>query len=352
MNPGKTKVEADRPIPVIRNYRISHIADVISNFASQPDRRDLAMAICHRFDTAGLLTLPVKQVLELLEEVAVVSGIDDLGLKVGARYHPADWGAYGYLFLNSPTVLQALKSWVQVTREEQQGAHARLEFVKEGIRLEYAVIDPPDVRRRQDAEMTLAVLVQAIRVIAGAAVNPEAVHFEHSRPRMTATHRLLFRAPVSFGMGVNAIILDHRLASTPVPNADAQLLGVISKFLGDSRSVSAREVSIIDLVEVAVRPLISQGKVNLNTVSRRIGMSSRTVQRRLSEAGFTFEQCADRVRRRIVEELLKEGELEIKEIAYQIGMSGGPALSRAYKRWAGIPPVAFRRLHQEGQLRP
>lgn len=340
--PGR-RGSARAAVPVIRNYRVSHIAEVIAARAPDPARAAKATALCRRFDGAGLLTLPVQQMLELLEDVAVAAGIDDLGLQVGARYHPADWGAYGYLFLNSPTVLQALRSWVRVTREEQQGAHAQLRLVDEGIRLEYAVLQPARLRRRQDAEMTLAVLMQAVRVVAGAATVPLAVHFEHARPRNAAPLRQFFRAPLHFGMGVNAIVFDRRLAAAAVPNADSRLLGVITQFVGAARSAAKDATSMAELVELAMRPMLATGEPSLAAVGKQLGMSARTVQRRLGELGLNFAECLGRVRLEVAKELLREADLEIKEVAFLLGYSGSPALCKAFSRWTGVSPQEFRR---------
>lgn len=337
-------------VPVIRNYRVSHIAEVVASAAPDAQHAARGLVLCRRFDAAGLLTVPVQQMLELLEDVAQASGIDDLGLRVGARYHPADWGAYGYLFLNSPTVLQALKSWVRVTREEQQGAHARLSLVDKGIRLEYAVLQPADLRRRQDAEMTLAVLMQAVRAVAGTATAPLAVHFEHTRPRNLAPHRAFFRAPVQFGMGVNAIVFDRRLAATAIPNADSRLLGVISQFLGRARASAPQETTIADLVQFAIGPLLPSGQPSLTAVSKQLGMSSRSIQRRLADAGRSFDDCLASVRRTLAQEMLRTPDLEVKEIAFLLGYSGSAALSRAFTRWVGVSPQRFR--EQTGALAP
>ena len=335
-------------VPVIRNYRVSHIAEVVVASAPDPVRAARGLAFCQRFDAAGLLTLPVQQMLELLEDVAAAAGIDDLGLHVGARYHPADWGAYGYLFLNSPTVLQALKSWVRVTREEQQGAHAQLRLVDEGIRLEYAVLQPAKLRRRQDAEMTLAVLMQAVRVLAGASTVPLAVHFEHARPRQVASLRSFFRAPLQFGMGVNAIVFDRRLAAVAVPNADSRLLGVISQFVGAARAPASPPATLANLVEFTLRPMLASGEPGVQAVSKQLGMSGRTLQRRLGEVGLTFADCLAAVRLDQAKALLLEGDLEIKEVAFLLGYAGSPALCKAFSRWTGLSPRAFRLQASEG----
>ncbi len=333
----------DRSVPVIRNYRVSHVAEVVAHAVADSERVAQAMALCRRFDGDGLLTLPVRQVLELLEDVAELTGIDDLGLRVGARYHPADWGAYGYLFLNSPTVLQALKSWVRVTREEQQGAHARLTLREDGIHLEYAVLQPALLRRRQDAEMTLAVLLQAVRVVAGSATVPVSVHFEHRRPGNTAPHRAFFRAPLHFGTGMNTIVFDRRLAALAVPNADPRLLGVVSQFIGEAKQSPQPPAStIVELVAFALRPLLPAGRPTLAAVGKQLGMGPRTIQRRLAEAGLSFDACLDAVRAELAREMLLAPELEMKEVAFLLGFSGSPAFCRAFKRWTGDSPGAFR----------
>jgi len=77
-------------------------------------------------------------------------------------------------------------------------------------------------------------------------------------------------------------------------------------------------------------------------VSRRLGMSERTLQRRLTEAGTSFWETYENTRDELSIRLLKDTDLPLEEISHQVGYSSQSAYSRAVKRWHGISPLQLR----------
>ena len=87
---------------------------------------------------------------------------------------------------------------------------------------------------------------------------------------------------------------------------------------------------------------LRNGRPNLAQVAQDLGLSSRTLQRRLREQGFVFGQLVEEVRRRLAQSYLDEGRLSVSEVAYLLGYSELSAFSRAYRRWTGAAPIAGR----------
>lgn len=96
-------------------------------------------------------------------------------------------------------------------------------------------------------------------------------------------------------------------------------------------------------VRRAIVSRVVRGEARLETVARDLAVSPRTLQRRLATGGSSFEALVDDATREIAEKHLRASSLSLAEIAYLLGYSEPAAFSRAFKRWTGTTPHAFRR---------
>ena len=95
-------------------------------------------------------------------------------------------------------------------------------------------------------------------------------------------------------------------------------------------------------VEAELEPLLASGTIRIERVARALGCSRQTLYRRLKAEGQTFAQVLDELRRRRALQLVRDAALPVKEIAWRLGFSDPAAFSRAFKRWTGKSPQAFR----------
>ena len=95
-------------------------------------------------------------------------------------------------------------------------------------------------------------------------------------------------------------------------------------------------------VEQAIEPLIGSSEVSIDRVARQLGMSRQTLYRRLKAEGVTFEEILDVKRRSLAIRFLGIHRLSVKAASYKLGFSDPAAFSRAFKRWTGVSPSAFR----------
>jgi AraC-like DNA-binding protein len=171
---------------------------------------------------------------------------------------------------------------------------------------------------------------------------PLAAHFAHPEPAYRAEYERIFQAPLVFGAGRNALQLDPNFPLLAQPPSDRFAFGVLSeradallKALQASDSVRAR-------VESRLMPILHTGDASMDAIAARIGLSRRTLQRKLGAEGVTFEKVLDELRHKLALHYLAGQKVSANETAYLVGFSEPAAFSRAFKRWTGISPGAFR----------
>ena len=103
------------------------------------------------------------------------------------------------------------------------------------------------------------------------------------------------------------------------------------------------EPPVVLAVRRALVDALHGGQCDLHAVARKTGTSERTLQRRLAKAGVSFGDLLEQTRRALAERYLRDRDVAIGEVSYLLGYSEQSAFSRAFRRWTGVSPAAFRR---------
>jgi AraC-like DNA-binding protein len=195
---------------------------------------------------------------------------------------------------------------------------------------------------RLSNEATIASIAAISREVASAPFRPEAVYFKHGAPASTADHEAYFGCPVHFGTDRDALLVSEATLRTPNVLGDPGLSSFFDTHL-------AAEVEAFDgggllarRVRDYVSKTLSEGVPVLSEVARDLGMSGRTLQRRLTEQGHSYQALVDASRRQLATRLLRETNYTLMEVAFMTGYSGQSAFTRAFKRWEAQTPRSFR----------
>jgi AraC-like DNA-binding protein len=152
--------------------------------------------------------------------------------------------------------------------------------------------------------------------------------------------------PVKFGAERNAIVLRAASLATPMRHAD---VGLAKSFAARAKRMLAERASTDDVV-VRVRRVVTQqletGAVSMSAVARQLAASVSTLRRRLAEQGTTFRRVTEDVRRDLAESELRRGSRSCSEVASKLGFADVAAFHRAFRRWTGLAPTAYRRRHR------
>lgn len=191
-------------------------------------------------------------------------------------------------------------------------------------------------------EYTLAVLLMRGRHITAGGWSPLEVRFAFPRPVDAREHARVFGVPPVFGADEAALVLSRAVWELPTRSADRGLFATLDEHahrllarLPDADQLTSR-------ARATIAEVLPGGEPSLAVVARRMAMSRRSLQRRLEEAGTSFAQLVDAVRRERAEAYLRAADVSIAEVSWLVGFSEQSAFARAFKRWTGRAPTEFR----------
>jgi AraC-like DNA-binding protein len=128
----------------------------------------------------------------------------------------------------------------------------------------------------------------------------------------------------------------------PIATADETLLSYLDRLAEQARQELSHDDTTADGVRRVLWQEMAGGNPAIGTVAARLGLSGRSLQRRLAEEGTSFKEVLDSFRRGIARRLLSERDVAVYEVAYLLGYSDPSAFHRAFRRWHGESPRRFR----------
>jgi AraC-like DNA-binding protein len=192
-------------------------------------------------------------------------------------------------------------------------------------------------------EYTLAALVLRSRASAGVAWALAAVEFTFPRPAEAAEHERIFACPVRFGQARTRLEIPRASWSLPVRGADPALSSVLEDHA--QRLVAelpTEDGALLTRLRAVLREELRGGDASIGHVARRLALGERTLQRRLEELGVGFVDVLAEIRGELAREYLREPGMSLAEVAWLLGFSDQSAFTRAFKRWTGVTPGAWR----------
>lgn len=305
-------------------------------------------------DEAGILPadlassrrlLDLDQIVTLLNAAARELGDNEFGLHVGARFALATLGPFSYAVLNAPTVGVGLANLARYFPALVQGlGMPPLEVDGETATVAIPPIGSADpIALRHLVEGGLVILVRMMRRLRGADWQPIDVSFQHDAPADTREHARLICPRLRFGCATASIRFDAGDLRAEVPGADRYLLPIAERQLQDALEPMEDSDPWLSGVEILVASRVCDGHPAIRSVASQLGLSVRTLQRRLEERGVLYRDLVARVRSQLAHSYLEESASELEEIAFLLGYSELSAFDHAFRRWTGETPRAFRR---------
>lgn len=285
--------------------------------------------------------MPHDQAVSLWAHGARLTGDADIGLHVAEASRPGAFGVLEYVARTSPTLGVGFDRLFRYHRVLHDVAETALERSSAHATLSHR-LPMPGGAPRPISDFVLASWLRISRVITGVPWTPVAVRFPHARPADVSEYRRLFGASVTFGCERSELVAPVGVLDLPLLTADAALHPILeAQVSAMDRRLPAGE-NIVDSIRRVLADDLCDGEPTLEHISTRLHMSARTLHRRLVEQGTTFRSVLGDVRRELAERYLRERQLAIGEIGFLLGFSDASAFHRAFKRWTGLAPLAFR----------
>jgi AraC-like DNA-binding protein len=267
-----------------------------------------------------------------------------LGFHFGQTRETRDAGLIGYVGLSSPTLMDTIKNLARYRRVFSDAVEIEIDALEERGRLRWWFHGAASQRPRQYIEFSATNLLRALREMSGRNLAPASVRFAHPRNKDIEEFERFFGCSVSFGCQENIIEIKLSDLHLQVTTADDRLLLLLRRYCEDVLSKHAAQAPpLVETVERLVVERLTKGEAGLEAAATELGMSSRSLSRKLAELGTSFNGIVASLRKDLSLQYLQASNLSLTEIAFLLGYSEVSTFTHAFKRWTGKPPAAFRR---------
>jgi AraC-like DNA-binding protein len=260
-----------------------------------------------------------------------------LGVNIALRHD--DGNVIAFACRGAPDVRSALIRCISlVTSLNQQLA---VTFEERGGlgRIDMRIASQPLGLGRHGNEYWVTAMLLQARQLSMDLCAPERVWLAHPAPRdRSELERALGTSRVKFGVASTGLAIATRALDAPLRTADPLLRGLLDRSAQSLLAPPRDEGSFVASVRHAISELLPGGAPSIDAAARACGVSARTLQRRLGEAGTTFRGVVDAVRSDVSSMHMNDRGLSLEQVAKLVGFAQASGLVRAHRRWTGKTP--------------
>jgi AraC-like DNA-binding protein len=347
--------DAPCPIPPAADARVAMAYAQTAVAAAQAMGVD-AGALCAELDWADGVLDAARDSLSVAEYIALLGAGDRLagnpvfGLHAGLQARLSTYPFYGLVVCACTTLRGAFAQ----TRRYEGLAHdlgrSRLDE-RAGIATYYW--DTPWLPRCTPAEArhlcdsVLAGILTFVSWLAHERLPVHEIGLPYPEPdaAIRAAHAQVFGPAVVYGVPAAYGRFDAALLDRPVPNADGSMLKVLQRHADELLAARLRETTeprIVTEVRREVAAQLANDRARVDDVAAALALSTRTLQRKLADAGTNFQAVHDAARQALAEELLRDSQLNLTDVAYMLGYREQSSFNRACRDWFGNTPARTR----------
>ncbi|UXY50620.1 AraC-like transcriptional regulator QhpR [Pseudomonas tohonis] len=286
------------------------------------------------------IEIPGEQYVALWEAAAQPN--PNVGLELGMQSEVDDFGALGHALGCATSIeaaLQTLQRFIVIFAQESV---FDFEIDTRTVMVEYRVIAPTILHRRQDAEFAIASVLRMLNLLTGSSLRPLRMEFEHPRPADVSVHKRIFQCPLYFGQPSNRIFLPADILQLPVARGNERLYRALEPYLERERQERSVSDELLAQITRMIAAGMSSGAPSLVEICEQLGLSRRTLQRRLKDHGIEYSALVEDVRRELALAYIKDSDYSMTEISLLVGYSESGSFTRAFRRWTGQSPQQYR----------
>lgn len=292
-------------------------------------------------DAQGIGGVEVALWARMLERAEAKLADPLIGLHLGQSINIRHLGILGPVVASCDTLAAALQKLehyqrliFDVTHMTQRAGKGWVELVWDGRRETHP--------GRLVNETGFAVLIQICRSLVRGTANPLRVEFAHGGPADVRPYEDYFGCPVRFDRPEPFVRVGLDLLAAPLKSPDPALMQVLEQHAERLLAQLPQQEEIVETVRKAIAHALRDGEPDIEQISAKLHCSSRTLQRRLLQAGTSFRGELNLIRHELATSYLSDPRLQIVDIALLLGYSEHSAFTRAYKEWTGKTPNEIR----------
>lgn len=283
-----------------------------------------------------------RQHAALWEALPRLTGVPEIGLEVGRRHAlPETFGLLGFLAASSETIGDALEQIVehhcllsrQTRVELALGRRARIQITSLDHGIWPAAL----------SDSWVATYASLPARVTGEPIVAERIGLLHPRPRHADAYPATLGCRAVFGQSHNFVELSRATLELPLLSRAPELARVLRGAARDALERLPEEDLLIARLSALAREALPRGRPRVEELARRLGLGARSLQRRLGERGLTYSAFLEQTLRQRAEDQLRSTTRSIADIALELGFEDASAFARAFKRWTGESPSAWRK---------
>jgi len=288
------------------------------------------------------MRLKVRTQIKLLELASNVLRDDLLGFHLARDYDLREIGLLYYVLASSEILNEALHRVVRYSGIANEGVSLKLRATKEAaIAFNYVGVERQTDRHH--TEFWLISIIRLCRQLTDRRLVPSRIRVVHHRPKTPAELRSFLGCEIEFASSVDEVVFPNAVKLLPISSADPHLNELLIKYCEEALDRRGPErTTLRSIVENAMAPLLPHGRATAVETARRIGMSHRTLARRLSSEGLSFSEISEELKSNLAKHYLRNGDLPISQVAWLLGYREISAFTHAFKRWTGMAPSRLR----------
>ena len=284
-------------------------------------------------------TLTRDQYYRIIEHLVLELGVDDVGFVQPENEHLLNVGTAGLTAMTAATVGGSLRVVIRFQHLLAVPTRLRLESRHHDVHLVFDSLERHDMRdwllrwSVETSASSFAVFLKAYPLQLSSA------RFVYPQPGNVRAYDATFGCELRFDQNRNELVFPEAVLDQPLPTANPLVHEVALRQCEQTDRLSRPNAELVERIQ-SILLTDATYPVQLHDVASRLGMSARTLQRRLREQGASFRRVAVQTRCRLAQELLRT-DLTINEVAYLTGYSDVANFSAAFKGEVGVPPSRF-----------
>lgn len=329
----------------VRAACLTHFSEVALSVGLDPIRQLLDAGLEPTVLREPDLLISNSLVRKLLEACSAQSGHPAFGLRMAQSRHLSNLGPVGMLVRDQPTPRASIQVLIRYLSIMNGALAMQIEDQGNLVMVREELIALPKEPVRQSIELAIGVLVMTMRQIFSASWRPVEVSFTHAAPANTSFHDEFFQTTVRFNGAFNGISCLKSDIDAPNLHADPAMARYSERLLENTPFVrSLDEDGLVTNIRRTIMLLLPAGRCTIELASSHLGLTSRTVQRRLADEGKTFSSLMNEIRIDLAERYIEQGTRPITDVAALLGFSELSAFSRWYLQQFGQSPSHSRSL--------
>ena len=284
--------------------------------------------------------IPYIQASQLITRCVEITGASHLGILLAQSALPSHLGLSGFLAQSAPTVEEALNCVVENLDLHEEGGVINLEKTSTHSILSYNLLIAGVDAAEQVYDLAAGMMYRILQTLCGDSWQADSISLTRRSPADITPYRQFFNTQIYFNATECAVTFSNDwLGAVPQGHDD-----LLHQHLAEEANAlhENQNHNLMDALPACLYKALMAGQFSSEEVAARLGMHERTLHRRLKEAGTSFRYQLDKARFALGRQLLGSTNLPVCDIAATLGYSDSSGFIRAFQRWCGTSPAAWR----------